>query len=112
MKEEGTARTALSRNQRPKLQTPELFPQKPASRQGRRIQLPGVNLPLAGRIKPLEFGLHELHILLLGDHPVAVGFHDEQKLPDVLFAQSKPVLRPRDRGFLRGSGSKEAGRRN
>jgi len=58
-------------------------------------------------IKALEFGFHEGHIGLLGDHAVLVGVHEEEELLDVFFAEGEAVLGLGDGGFLRGGGAQE-----
>jgi hypothetical protein len=62
---------------------------------------------LLGLIETLEFDFHELHVLLLGDHAVPVGIHEEKKLADIFLAHGQTILGLRDRGFLSGGGSKK-----
>lgn len=69
-------------------------------------QRAGVEFALVGSVEAMEFGLHEFHVGLFGDHAVVVRVHEEEELSDVLFAEGELVLRFGDGGFLCGGGAK------
>ncbi len=68
----------------------------------------GVELALVGFVQALEFGFHELHVVLLGDHAIFVGVHEEEELFDVFLAESEAVLGLGDGCFLSGGSAEKS----
>ena len=60
-----------------------------------------------GFVEALEFGFHEFHVVLLGDHAVFIGVHEEKELLDVIFAEGEAILGLGDGIFLRSGGAEE-----
>jgi hypothetical protein len=67
----------------------------------------GVQLALMGFVEALKFGFHVLHVSLLRDHAIFVGFHKQEELSDVFLAKGEAILRFGNGGFLGGGGPKK-----
>ena len=71
-----------------------------------------VELVLVGFVEAAEFGLHVLHVGVFRNVAGVVGFHEEEKLSNVVLAEGEAVLGAGDRGFLGAGGIEEGENKN